>query len=352
MEKKIYLVGGAVRDKLLNIKNSDKDYVAVGYNESDFQDLKKVGKSFPVFLMDNGDELALARIDNKISSGYNGFEVCTKNVTLEEDLARRDLTINAIAYDEKNNIYIDPFNGKDDIKNKILRHTTKAFCEDPLRVLRIARFKAKLGKDWSIDNETKKIIFNMKNELVYLQKERVYKEIEKVLKLENSHIFFEILIDINILDILFPTIYKLRKSIDKLKVIKKESILLKLIVVYHNIKKDEIIDVDIPKKLKNNMLFIIDNYKKLNSLTNLTDDEIIIFFKKFRKNKIILKEMITFCKLKELNINEDNLINLFNEISNFSPSKWMNSQNIKPSIQEIKEYIYKENINIVRKYLY
>lgn len=351
MKKKIYLVGGAVRDKILNIKNSDKDYVAVGYKESDFKDLKKVGKSFPVFLMDNGDELALARIDSKISTGYNGFEIYTKNVTLEEDLARRDLTINAIAYDEENDIYIDPYNGQKDIKNKILKHTTQAFCEDPLRVLRIARFRAKLGKDWSIDNQTKKIISNMKNELVYLQQDRVYKEIEKVLKLENSYIFFETLIDLNILHILFQTIYKLRDDINKLKLIKKQSILLKLVVIYHNKEDNNIIDINLPKKLKNNMIFIIDNYKNLNLLNNLTPNEIILFFKKFRKNRILLEEMITFCKkVKKLNINQNKIINIFQEISTFSPSKWIDLKSTKPSIKDIKKYIYQENIKIVEKY--
>ena len=108
LEKKIYLVGGAVRDRLLGLETYDKDFVAVGYTAQDFSHLKLVGKDFPVFIDENGCELALARIERKISKGYNGFETSTQNVTLEEDLKRRDLTINSMAYDEQKNEVIDP----------------------------------------------------------------------------------------------------------------------------------------------------------------------------------------------------------------------------------------------------
>jgi len=352
VEKKVYLVGGAVRDKLLNIKITDKDYVAVGYKESDFQHLKKVGKNFPVFLMEDGNELALARVDNKTSLGYNGFEVSTKNVTIKEDLARRDLTINSIAYDEKNNLYIDPYNGKSDIKNKILRHTTNAFVEDPLRVLRVARFRAKLGKDWNIDKDTKFLIKNMKNELKYLQEDRIYKEIKKVLELKSSYLFFQTLFELDVLNIIFPTIYKYKENIKILKLIANSSDLVKLAVIYENIEIDkDIIDIKIPTKLKNNMLFIINNYEKLDNLNILKIDDIIDFFKSLKKNIILLKEMIYFCKLKNIKIDENKILTIFKEISNYSPFKWINSQKEKPSNDDIKNHIYKENKDIIKRYL-
>ena len=125
--KKIYLVGGTVRDKLMNQPNYDTDYVAVGFNFNDFLHLQQVGKDFPVFLTDDGSELALARKERKITLGYNGFDVETLNVTLEEDLSRRDITINSMAYDETNKKLIDPFNGQKDIQNKVLKHTSNAF---------------------------------------------------------------------------------------------------------------------------------------------------------------------------------------------------------------------------------
>ena len=167
IQKNIYQVGGSVRDKLLGIDSSDIDFVAVGYSEDDFSHLQKVGKDFPVFLTKDGYELALARVERKTANGYNGFETSTKNVTLQEDLKRRDLTINSIAYDEANDKYIDPYGGIDDIKNKILRHTSDAFKEDPLRVLRLARFQAKFI-DFKIASTTKELVKSMKNELKYI----------------------------------------------------------------------------------------------------------------------------------------------------------------------------------------
>ena len=143
---KIYLVGGAVRDKLLGIPVKDRDWVVVGSSPDEMKEkgFKQVGKDFPVFIdPKTGEEYALARTERKSGHGYTGFEFDTNsNVTLEEDLARRDLTINAIAQDEDGNL-IDPFNGQEDIKNKKLRHVSDAFSEDPLRVLRVARFYSK-----------------------------------------------------------------------------------------------------------------------------------------------------------------------------------------------------------------
>ena len=180
---KVYLVGGAVRDKLLGIPVKEKDWVVVGSTPQEMRDkgYKQVGKDFPVFINPKtGEEYALARTERKSGHGYTGFEFDTNpNVTLEEDLARRDLTINAIAQDEDGTL-IDPFNGQEDIKNKKLRHVSDAFSEDPLRVLRVARFKANL-KNFEITKETLQKIEEViiSNEMKYLTGERIWLELIK-----------------------------------------------------------------------------------------------------------------------------------------------------------------------------
>ena len=187
---KIYLVGGAVRDQLLGLQVKEKDWVVVGStpNEMRKNKFKQVGKDFPVFIHPKtGEEYALARTERKSGHGYTGFEFDTNpNVTLEEDLERRDLTINAIAQDEDGTL-IDPFNGQEDIKNKKLRHVSDAFSEDPLRVLRVARFKANLD-GFEIVEETKnkiKMIIGS-GELKYLTGERIWLELYKA---NYPHIF-------------------------------------------------------------------------------------------------------------------------------------------------------------------
>ena len=191
---KIYRVGGYVRDKLLGVESNDCDYLVVG--ATPYQMRKKgfiqVGKKFPVFLAPNGDEYALARVEVKDGQGYNGFKTNIQNVTLEEDLKRRDLTINAIAEDLNGNL-IDPFGGVKDIQNRILRHVSKAFSEDPLRVLRIARFKATLPFNWTIANTTIELIQDIaqSGELKYLQRDRIRIELTKVVERGNPYLSFK-----------------------------------------------------------------------------------------------------------------------------------------------------------------
>ena len=169
---KYYLVGGAVRDKLLNLPFSERDYVVIGETKESM--LKKgfisVGKKFPVYLHPKTkEEYALARKERKISSGHSGFIFETNDsVSLEEDLYRRDLTINAIAEDEDGNL-IDPFEGQKDLKNKILKHVSPAFSEDPLRIFRVARFATKffpLG--FKIDDSTMKEMKSISLSLIHI----------------------------------------------------------------------------------------------------------------------------------------------------------------------------------------
>lgn len=211
--KQVYLVGGAVRDKLLNIQSKDNDYVVIGETPETMEALGflPVGSDFPVYLHPNTkEEYALGRTERKSGKGYTGFVVdASPNVTLEEDLARRDLTINSMALDENGTI-IDPFNGQADLKNKILRHTTQAFVEDPVRVLRIARFLARYGSDWSIHPSTTALMHELKNkgELEHLVPERVWLETEKALGEKHPELYFQALDGLGI----FPEIEQMKNT--------------------------------------------------------------------------------------------------------------------------------------------
>lgn len=208
MSKKIYLVGGAVRDELLGIKPKERDFVVVGATPDEMlkDGFKPVGKDFPVFLHpDTHEEYALARTERKNGHGYYGFTICADpSVTLVEDLKRRDLTINAIAKDEKGN-FIDPYHGIDDLQKKILRHVSPAFSEDPVRVLRIARFNAKFP-DFTIAKETIALMQKMgsEGELNFLVPERVFLECKKALTYPGGYVFFEVLKNTGVLSYIFP----------------------------------------------------------------------------------------------------------------------------------------------------
>ena len=210
---KIYLVGGAVRDRILGLDPKDLDYVVTGSTTEEMSALgyKQVGAHFPVFLHpQSGDEYALARKETKVTEQVlnSDFKFDTFNVSLEDDLARRDLTINSIAMDE--NTYIDPFNGIEDLKNKILRHTSPAFIEDPLRVLRVARFAARFD-DFIIHPSTIEIMKKLVNtpEFRQLSSERVFGEMNKALKQKKPSRFFEVLKEVGGLDHFFPELKQL-----------------------------------------------------------------------------------------------------------------------------------------------
>jgi tRNA nucleotidyltransferase (CCA-adding enzyme) len=195
----VYLVGGAVRDALLNRKVIERDYVVVGATPEEMlsQGFTQVGKDFPVFLHPKTqEEYALARIERKSGKGYTGF-VCdaSSTVTLEEDLLRRDLTVNAIAQDNLGNL-IDPYNGKKDLENRLLRHVSEAFSEDPLRVFRVARFAARYAYlGFTIADETMALMQSMtqSGELKTLSAERVWQETKRSLLEQTPDVFFTVL---------------------------------------------------------------------------------------------------------------------------------------------------------------
>jgi tRNA nucleotidyltransferase (CCA-adding enzyme) len=209
---KIYLVGGAVRDKLLGLEPKERDWVVVGATPDDLlaEGYRPVGKDFPVFLHpETNEEYALARTERKTAPGYTGFVFhASPEVTLEEDLARRDLTINAIAEDENGNI-IDPFNGRQDIEECLLRHVSPAFVEDPVRILRIARFAARFAKyGFKVAHGTNALMRKMvdNGEVDALVAERVWKELERSLGEDRPTAFFKVLRGCGALAKLFPEI--------------------------------------------------------------------------------------------------------------------------------------------------
>ena len=207
---KIFLVGGAVRDQLLNFPFTERDWVVVGATPEHMiqQGFRPVGKDFPVFLHpQTNEEYALARTERKTAPGYRGFTFHTDiSVTLEEDLKRRDLTINAIAQDDDGSM-IDPYGGQHDLKNKILRHVSDAFCEDPVRILRIARFAARYHHlHFSIAQETEALMHTMvtNGETQHLVAERIWQECHKALGERHPEVFFMTLKNCGAINDIFP----------------------------------------------------------------------------------------------------------------------------------------------------
>jgi tRNA nucleotidyltransferase (CCA-adding enzyme) len=227
---KFFLVGGFVRDHVMGVQAQDRDYVVTGATEDQFLNARpfghtfeKVGAAFPVYIDDRGNEWALARKERKNGTGYHGFEVeFGPEVTIEEDLSRRDLTINAMAMEVHDDMktrlieVIDPFNGREDIYDKVLRHTSDAFQDDPVRVLRLARFRARLGPQWVVAPETVSLVSQMakKGVLNELTAERVWKELSRALMEPHPRLFFDTLLECDALHVLFPEVYRLKTALE------------------------------------------------------------------------------------------------------------------------------------------
>jgi len=381
---KIYLVGGAVRDKILGIQVKDKDYLVVGSTPEEMVNLgyKPIGKNFPVFLHPKTkEEYALARTEKKIGKGYHGFKFYTSpDVTLEEDLKRRDITINAIAEDEDGNIY-DPFNGKDDIRNKIIRHVSDAFIEDPLRVLRVARFAA-LDVKFKVQEETlalmKKIVSS--GELKSLSVERVVVEITKGLGGENPDIMLHYLCECGALNEVFPGLnpnQDLSRDFVSLGLALKEApkslaveskIIMLLLVPYfgkHFQSKDHKCWIETQKYLL--------KYLKISSLShkifmNIKDEEqnlkkfLILgaedkldclyrldFFRRPNIMLEILNIIPVFYKSSEIMTPTYEDLNKF--LAQFSNeiSQLKSELDTKKSGDEIKKFIYQERLSVLKK---
>ncbi|NCF15663.1 MAG: multifunctional CCA addition/repair protein [Gammaproteobacteria bacterium] len=208
----VYLVGGAVRDEFLGIPHRERDWCVVGAQptELEAQGYQRVGKDFPVFLHpETKEEYALARTERKTAPGYHGFEFdCSTDVSIEEDLERRDLTINAIAKDGEGNV-IDPYGGLADIESRTLRHVSGAFVEDPVRILRVARFAARFHElGFTVADETLELMRSMvaAGEVDALVADRVWKETELALAGNNARVYFEVLRECGGLRVLLPEV--------------------------------------------------------------------------------------------------------------------------------------------------
>lgn len=244
----IYLVGGAVRDTLLNYPFHERDWVVVGAHPEELLALgyQQVGKDFPVFLHpETKEEYALARTERKTGHGYQGFSCyAAPDVSLEEDLARRDLTINAMAMDSNNTI-IDPYHGQQDLQQKKLRHVSEAFTEDPLRVLRVARFYARyyhLG--FTLDDKTFELLKSIcqSGELQHLSQERVWKETERALAETSPAQYFLLLKSTGALSQLIPPLAELEEvqflQIDSLQHNDKQQLTqLRFAILFHGLNK-------------------------------------------------------------------------------------------------------------------
>ena len=208
----VYLVGGAVRDRLLGLRSKDRDWVVVGSSPEEMKarGFRPVGKDFPVFLHpETGEEYALARKERKVGRGYRGFEfVSDPTVTVEQDLLRRDLTINAIA-ERSDGSLVDPCGGERDIRAKVLRHVSEAFLEDPVRVLRVARFAARFfDQGFFVADETMALMRAMvgNGEVDSLVAERVWQEIDNALAMKYCYRFVEVLRECGALKVILPEV--------------------------------------------------------------------------------------------------------------------------------------------------
>jgi tRNA nucleotidyltransferase (CCA-adding enzyme) len=283
-----YLVGGAVRDTLMGKTPKDKDYVVINSSEEEMLSLgfEQVGKDFPVFLHpETKEEFALARKEKKSGVGYNGFTVETKNVSLEEDLFRRDLTINAMALD-KNGKLIDPYHGYEDLQNKTLKHVSPYFQEDPLRILRIARFAARYN--FSIHPDTMHFMKNMvqSGEVKHLTPERVWKEFEKTISEPYLNNFFTILHEVDALQYLgnFSTILQnmnfLYRQEIKILIEKQTMNDLLLIQIFQDFQKNDFQKISVPQKIIE-LVSIFQDYKHQEAFyQHLSTEEKLKFLKR------------------------------------------------------------------------
>jgi tRNA nucleotidyltransferase (CCA-adding enzyme) len=341
-----YLVGGAVRDKLLGKEPKERDWVVVGSSPDEMiaKGFKQVGKDFPVFIHPkSGEEYALARTERKSGHGYTGFNFNTSsNVSLEEDLERRDLTINAIAQDDSGNL-IDPFNGQKDILEKKLRHVSDAFSEDPLRVLRIARFKSDLD-NFEITKETLIKINDIKEsgELNYLTGERIWLELYKVSDP------FQFMMNIEKLDVdnIFPGFIKgtscINKNLNKLN---------NLSYFIHTAIKD--VDV-FCKKLK-----VPNEYRDLALLLNNCKDRVKDYSPRHNNagelisiiKKLDIRKTDRLNNFFEIISDECDFIEFFKDLINKIRSYKLDNSDMEKPGKEIQKLIQSAHLDISNKHI-
>ena len=353
---KIFLVGGAIRDELLGIPFNEKDWVVVNSSHKEMikQGFKQVGKNFPVYLHPKTkEEYALARKERKTGKGHKNFSFNTKsNISLKEDLKRRDITINAIAKDESGKLY-DPFGGIKDLKDRKIRIVSKAFSEDPLRLFRVARFKSKLSDlNFSISQNTLEVLKKMSssNEINSLSGERIWDETQKALNYKNSSKYFSTLKKVEALkyfDGLEKTYYKNLKFLKKMDN-ERNMVIEKWAIINLNSSKSEVLEkkIRVPNK--------ISSFRK-------TFNEI---FQLIKNKNINEKKLLSSLNGMNFFRNETNLLNSLNLlqrlkiISSKKNKNWKSLLNnlkkikVKTSglrAEEIKEKIFQERLKVIKE---
>ena len=334
----IYKVGGAVRDSLMGVKPSDTDWVVIGSSPEEMISggYKPIGKDFPVFLHPKtNEEFALARTEKKTGTGYGGFAFYYgADVSLEEDLSRRDFTINAIAQDSNGNI-IDPFNGQKDIENKLFKHVSQAFYEDPLRAIRLARFYSyKHLTKFNIDGSTIKGIEKIvtSGEIANLSSNRIWSETERALSSDHPSSFFEKIITLNLCDPFFGELNQPICESQNNKVVRWAEL-----QINNNFALGK--NLPLPNEYKN----IANIAKNLISIDkNLKEDELVSLVMRTdfsRDNDLIIE----LTRLPVYAKNRNYILRLAKVINNFDFSFLAETSSDK--IKEEKIKIYKEIIN-------
>jgi len=334
---KIYKVGGAVRDSLLGVKSADNDWVVIGSSPEEMiaEGYKPIGKDFPVFLHpDTNEEYALARTEKKSGTGYHGFTFYFgKDVSLEDDLSRRDFTINAIAEDESGNI-IDPFDGQKDLSKKLFRHVSDAFYEDPLRAIRLARFHTYNHlKDFTIHPSTIKSVNKIisSGEIAELSPDRVWSETLRALKSSNPNIYFEKIISLGLKDPFFKHLNTaLCDSHEDHEIRWSE------LQINNNFELGQELPISNQCKIATDVLKSI---SKINMETKEADLLSILIQSNFKRNKGLIDKLVILPNLKE---SKNLILKLADEIKNTDFS--FLSEVSKEKIELEKTKIYSEII--------
>ena len=334
---KVYKVGGAVRDSIMGVESSDTDWVVVGSSPEEMlsNGFSPIGKDFPVFLHpETNEEYALARTEKKTGTGYGGFTFYYgEDVSLEEDLSRRDFTINAIAEDNNGKI-IDPFNGQGDIKNKLFKHVSNAFFEDPLRAIRLARFYSYDHlKDFSIDEATIKSINKIvkSKEIENLSSGRVWSETYRALCNPHPSNYFEKIIYLNLLDPFFNQLKNPSCSSHSDKVVRWTELQI-------NNSFNLADGLPMPNEF-NNAIAVSKNLLRIHQ--DIDEDELVVLIEKtnFVRNIDLINQLITLPNF----VNKDYLSKL-SQIIQTTDFSFLSSIS-KEKIEEEKIKIYKEIIN-------
>jgi len=352
---KVFLVGGAIRDELLGIPFNEKDWVVVNSSHKEMlkQGFKQVGKNFPVYLHPKTkEEYALARKEIKIGKGHKNFSFNTKsNVSLNEDLKRRDITINAIAKDESGKLY-DPFGGIKDLKDRRIRIVSKAFSEDPLRLFRVARFKSKLADfNFSISRDSLKVLkkMSLNNEINFLSGERIWDETQKALNYKNSSKYFATLKKVGALKYFDGLEKTYSKNLKFLKKMDNETnkVLEKWAIINLNSDHAEILErkIRVPNKISNfrktlNEIFRLIKKKNINEKNLLTSLNKMNFF---RNESNLLDSLDLLEKLEIISLKKNkNWKSLLKELKKVK----LKTSGLRA--EEIKEKIFNKRLKVIQ----